>query len=136
MSRRADTLAQAVAIRDVALRLIRNGGARDGRLAVWKQHEDHKRGLCASLHTPFGGIVFPKLEPDVQRIEVDGLRLLSVKTVSDTEANQPWGLSVWSDGRKVLNIEWNERPARVALITFRRGDWEQELFAVALSPVD
>jgi hypothetical protein len=131
VTKRPDRLAQAVAIRDLALRLLRDAGLREGRLTVWRQNDDLKRGLALSLHTPFGGIVFPKLEPDVQRVEVDGLKLLTVKTVDDARANQPWGLSIWSEGRKVFNIDWNERPQRINVITFRRGPWEQALLELA-----
>lgn len=121
---------RAAELRDAALVLIRDAGVRDGQLSVWRSGE-----LTASLHTPFGGVLFSKPEPKVSRFEHEGLKLMQVETVKDADANLPWGVNVWASGRKVFNIEWNERPPRLNVLTFQRGDWERDLLAACAGAI-
>jgi len=45
--------------------------------------------------------------------------------------NLPYGLDIWvSGGSKVFNIEWSD-DGSVKLVSFKRGDWENELFEIA-----
>ncbi len=47
--------------------------------------------------------------------------------------NLPHGLDVWQNpGGKVLNIEWSDT-GEVAMISFKRGEWETRLEKIAVS---
>ncbi|WP_210160420.1 hypothetical protein, partial [Brucella sp. BO2] len=46
------------------------------------------------------------------------------------KGNLPFGLDIWHKGKKVMLLEWSSDDY-VELPTFKRGEWEQELFQVA-----
>ncbi len=48
--------------------------------------------------------------------------------IETTDRSLDYGLDIWFDDKKVLNIEWVDSE-RVCLISFRRGDWEREVLA-------
>ena len=108
----ADRAAQALAIRDYLLPLIRARGAvqrigRTGlRMVVWQAAP-----FTALLRSPF-----TPSSPDPAPQPV-----------------LPWGLDVWH-GRKVLSLRWDDA-GRVEVISFNRGPWEAEALAmVAADP--
>lgn len=37
-------------------------------------------------------------------------------------------LDIWA-GRKVLSLEWNEQTEEFAVLSFRRGDWEETILS-------
>jgi hypothetical protein len=43
--------------------------------------------------------------------------------------NLAYGLDVWRERRKVLNIEWAP-DGRIDVVGFKRGDWGQEFLSV------
>lgn len=65
--------------------------------------------------------------------QAEGARYLHVDVLQAADQRLPWGVDCWVDGKKVLNLEWSESGNDVRIVTFRRGRWEQELRALALS---
>jgi hypothetical protein len=43
--------------------------------------------------------------------------------------NLAYGLDVWVEGKKAMNIEWDERTT-IHLVSFRSGDWENDLLTL------
>jgi len=41
----------------------------------------------------------------------------------------PYGLDIWAP-KKVMNIEWSDQ-GELAIVSFRRGAWEDELISAA-----
>ena len=45
----------------------------------------------------------------------------------------PYGLDIWFENKKPFSIQWDSnRPPRVDVIRFNRGDWERGLFVLAI----
>ena len=117
----ADRAAQALAIRDYLLPLIRARGAvqrigRTGlRMVVWQAAP-----FTALLRSPFTAS-----SPDpAPQSHAAALAMQRAKPVL------PWGLDVWH-GRKVLSLQWDDA-GRAEVISFNRGPWEDE--ALSLGP--
>lgn len=50
--------------------------------------------------------------------------------------NRAYGVNVWIEGKgKVFLVEW-DNDADLEVATFHRGEWEEELLALAQGPVD
>jgi hypothetical protein len=66
-----------------------------------------------------------------QRLPVvrDKLKFIAAKIGAPPPQSLPYGLDLWAP-KKVLNVEWDDQ-GNVALIGFRRGEWEEELIAAA-----
>ncbi len=47
-----------------------------------------------------------------------------VLDVSDAGQNLSYGVDIWKDGKKVMNVEWDERQTQV--VSLRSGDWQAE----------
>lgn len=48
---------------------------------------------------------------------------------SKSPAQKPWTLDIWA-GRRVLSVEWHEQSEEIAILSFRRGDWEQVVLSL------
>ncbi|MEM8497919.1 MAG: hypothetical protein AAF542_07840 [Pseudomonadota bacterium] len=48
---------------------------------------------------------------------------------SRSASQKPWTLDIWA-GRKVLSVEWQEQSEEIAILSFRRGDWEDVVLAL------
>lgn len=121
-AKRCDRLQYALLIRDAAVRLI-------GVHGRWKQFERPKIRLLEAeigslrffYRTPFSGKL-PEPSADLKY-----LAALRGKPVGSL----PYGLDIWCGAAgKVLNLEW-EFNGELCLASFRRGDWEAEIFRLA-----
>jgi hypothetical protein len=102
--RKQTRLDVAIELRDAALVVLRDQG---------KPREGHG-GVVFEHHTPQNPE--PRLSLALSKHPLDGHNMLSVwATVNGKHA-------------KVLNIEWLGEDA--SLVSFRRGEWETELFAM------
>lgn len=112
---------QACAVRDAAIALMQAGGT------INKESNGHNYLTFANdtfsmiLRTPFQ--TTPPIAGEFLRIAVAlGARL---------PIQMNYGLDIWVRTRgKVMNIEWNHH-GEVQLVSFRRGDWEAEIFRSA-----
>lgn len=48
---------------------------------------------------------------------------------SQPAAQQSWTLDIWA-GKKVLSLEWHAHSEQIAILSFRRGDWEQVVLSL------
>ena len=46
--------------------------------------------------------------------------------------NLPYGLDIWWEGKKVMNVEWSDR-GEFDVVSYRKGRWEDSLRAAAAS---
>jgi len=118
-----DRTAQALAIRDHLLPLIRAHGAmrevggsppRLLRMVTWEAG-----GFTCLLRSPFTP---PRPEAPMARSYGAALAKQRAGPVL------PWGLDV-EQGRKVLNLQWDDA-GRAEVISFIRGPWEDEALAL------
>jgi hypothetical protein len=58
--------------------------------------------------------------------EGDGMRIIHYTAFQGFHSSRPSGLSIWSGGKKVLNIEWDV-DGKIEVVSFKRGDWERKL---------
>ena len=113
-------------LRDAALRYVRTHGkpgTSDGRVKV--SFLEAKVGdYTMLLTTPFSGIPEPSEEMKY---------LASRLNQEDRVQNAPpWGLDIWArrPRGKVLNVGWQKEEGPLAITSFRRGDWEDELLGL------
>jgi hypothetical protein len=101
----------AIRLRDAALHKLRADGAFEpikglGPCIVWQGN-----GLSLSLRTPFQKLRHPRHNPHV------------IWLAGPPPENPPYGLDIWMNLQKVLNLEWADDQTFV-LVSFRRGSWE------------
>ena len=41
--------------------------------------------------------------------------------------NLEYGMDIWSNNRKVLNLEWFAGDWAITLVSFKRGSWQAQL---------
>ena len=70
---------------------------------------------------------FPGLPGPVFKASFGSLEIL-LRTPDTGGFSQPYGIEVWAGG-KVLNVGWDHTDV-LDVVSFRRGQWEQELLAV------
>jgi hypothetical protein len=105
--------ARAVALRQLALKAIRERGAwekADPTNVMMLRHGE----IMIGHRTPF------QRQPEPNQKTRYYLALLG------GPAPLPFGLDVWHRQKKVLGIEW-DMDGRVAVMSFTPGDWEAEL---------
>jgi hypothetical protein len=117
-------LERAIHVRDMVLSILQSAG-------TWKpinmpsgptKHLAFEDGtLSVMLRTPF------------QPVHGMSNRYKHAAATLGIEArgNLPYGLDVWTNHKKVLNIGWNDGES-VQLVSFHRGDWERHVAALAL----
>lgn len=112
------------AIREVALPLIAYNAqwlpadhSKNDNL-VFEYEADGLKIVYATSHARFMEIVPITTSPE---IDTAALLLAGLKTL-------PFRLNIWSDRRKVLNAEWDDR-GKVHLVSFMTGPWERLLAA-------
>jgi hypothetical protein len=117
-STKAEKCAQAILLRDAALGVVKRIGAWQTASPV-KLLSARVGSLLIGYRTPF------------QRLPVvrDKLKFIAAKIGAPPPQSLPYGLDLWAP-KKVLNVEWDDQ-GNVALIGFRRGEWEEELIAAA-----
>jgi hypothetical protein len=105
--------ARALALRDLALKAVRERGAwekaRPTNLMTLRDGE-----ITIAHRTPF------QRQPEPSQKTKYYLALLG------GPEPLPFGLDVWRRRKKVFSIEWDE-DGRVAVASFTPGDWEAEL---------
>jgi hypothetical protein len=109
---------RAIQLRDLALQVIQTSGSwsSSGEVKALKYRGDD---LSILYRTPFQRL------PETP----DHIKYMGAFLGVDTQ-NLPYGLDIWSL-RKVLNIEWDDK-GRVILVSYKRGEWEKKLEALAL----
>jgi hypothetical protein len=100
MSKRRD---QAVELRDAAIAVLRKNGKQAGDSIVFEQHKQHEFN--------------PRLSLRLSKHPFDAHNMLSVWTNFNKDKHA-----------EALNIEW--RGNAVVIVSFRRGQWENELLAM------
>ena len=109
---RPTKLARVAEVRANALRIVKESGA-------WDSSGDVKclRATVADLvimhHTPF-----QKMFPETDQAKY--MKAMGFKI------NLPYGLDIWHDRKKVLNVEWSDDGA-LEVISYRPGEWERAL---------
>lgn len=93
---------QAVELRDAAIAVLRKNGKQAGDSIVFEQHKQNEFN--------------PRLSLRLSKHPFDAHNVLSVLTNTNNEYTA------------VLNIEW--RGNAVDIVSFRRGQWENELLAM------
>ena len=115
IKKRVSRLDMAISIRDAALKKLKNDGQFEdygfGPLLVWRGDE-----VEMSHHTPYWNLSTPSDDAS-RKCYVAGM---------DLRLYLFYGLDIWGTQGKVLNIEWDHKD-RVDLVSFRRGEWEQQV---------
>ncbi len=106
----------ALAIRDAALEKFRAEGRFQniqhfGPVCVWPDPIPSKAAIQMVLRTPFQKI--PERAPSAPQ-----------------KGNLSYGLDIWTQGGKVLNIEWDTQE-RTQIVSFKRGVWEASVLSWA-----
>ena len=106
----------AIRLRDAAVYKLRAEGVFErvkgiGPCLTWRGN-----GLSFSLRTPFQKLRHQRPDPYV------------IWLAGPPPENLPYGLDIWTELGKVLNIEWADDRTFV-LVSFRRGSWEARVRA-------
>jgi hypothetical protein len=110
---RTTKLSRVKEVRDHALRLLKAHGE-------WKGSGDQKHlgakigNVSLSYRTPFQPL--PEISEQLRYMQA----LLKGKD------NLPYGMDVWSNRKKVLNLEWAD-DGEVDVISYKPGEWESAL---------
>lgn len=104
-------LERALAARNKAIDVIRKRGR-------WKPAAANERIVEAVI----GRLTISYRAP-LQKLSSGTEKLRYLGTLVGNKATLPYGLNVWLEGKKVLNLEWDEDGA-VELISYKYGDWE------------
>jgi hypothetical protein len=124
ITKRAMTADRVLALRDMAIAVVRRPGAWDRvtrdldfRLTAYRWDD-----LLVALRTPFQRIFGPPVPQPAKYLVA----------LSDTAApeNLPYGIDVCWRERKQLNIEWAD-DGGVCLVCYEPGDWEGALERLA-----
>src|ERR1700722_18870255 len=70
--------------------------------------------LQIAYRTPFQKLPDPGQATHYKRAQLNG------------KPNLPYGLDIWFDGKKVLNVEWGD-DTRFDIVSYKPGPWEQAL---------
>ena len=114
-------LQRALQIRTASLHLLRTQGI-----------PSEVRGLpgrCAAATLRDLGILhrtpFQRLPASAASIKYT--RALLKQRGHKSSTNLDYGLDIWTANRKVFNFEWSIDDRELALVAFKRGDWEEIL---------
>ena len=90
-------------------------------------------GEAEAFHVEIGPFTILYRTP-FQKLPVLSLKMRELEVMTGRKLKPAdYGLDIWY-GRKVMNIEWDEdQPVRV--VSFRRGDWEEEFLSCAAAAV-
>jgi len=115
-------LQEALQLRDAALAALKARGEMSAVYGVPGRVLTADLGDLSILHsTPFQKLHLPT--PDL----AFKAALFEQETGKKATLNLPYGLDIWSAGRKVFNLEWSDDDHEVKLVTFKRGAWEASL---------
>ena len=114
-------LEAALALRDVALALVKERGAWQsappGKLLLAKVGD-----LQVAYRTPFQKFTAELSDATKYQVALRGSKL-----------NKPYAIDVWHRNKKVLLVEWDEA-GTTDVISYRSGDWERELAGLPAAP--
>jgi hypothetical protein len=100
----------ALVIRDKALEIVKASGVWQDAGSMKFLVADHEN-LKIVYRTPFQK--FPQPSQDDKYLMAQmGVR-----------GNLPYGLDIFVDSKKVMNLEWDDS-GQVDLVSFKRGDWK------------
>ena len=117
-----DRLQAALQLHDAALAALKARGEMSAIDGVSGRVLTADLGELSILHTtPFQKLHL--LTPDLALKAA----LFEMETGKKATLNLPYGLDIWSAGRKVFNLEWSDGDHQVKLVTFKRGAWEASL---------
>jgi hypothetical protein len=116
----AAKIARAIQLRDAALDLIKRSKQRPSK-GIVSFDGDGFHGIYRTL--------FFRLPATTDRFKYSAA--LHGRTLHRGSINLPYGLDIWQcGGRKVLNIEWDEKGI-VELVSYKPGDWEAALLPLS-----
>lgn len=117
-------LQAALRLRDAAIAALRAHGEMSVIECVPGRVLTADIGEISILHsTPFQKLNL--LTPDLALKAA----LFEQETGKKAPVNHPYGLDIWSAGRKVFNLQWSDDDRQVVLVTFKRGACEARLLA-------
>jgi hypothetical protein len=64
-----------------------------------------------------------------QKLHLESERTRYLRALSKGKANLPYGLDVWHQGKKVLNLEWDDE-GQFEVIAYKPGEWEMLHLAI------
>jgi hypothetical protein len=128
MTSKPTRIETAFQLRDHALAIVRRHGsyqsAGDAKFLMW-------RGEALSImhRTPFqkwqAGDAAVRALAAKHEASLDDAKYAAATHGLELPEVLPYGLDVWH-GKKVLSLEWAD-DGRARVISFKRGDWEEEL---------
>jgi hypothetical protein len=118
-TRKMTRLERAVRLRDFAVAIVRARGAW-GPFGSSRALGFEGEGLSIIYRTPFQQL--PQA-PEYHKY------LAAVHALNSAE-NLPYGIDVWCDHKKKLNVEWSDT-GQLIVVSYRRGGWEPELEKLA-----
>lgn len=121
---RASVLECVLEIRAAALDLLRVRGEMKAIDGVPRRVQVYECGSLSFMHTtPFQQLHAAPAEMLAQ------IALLEQAAGRKMSRNLEYGLDIWNNRRKVLNLEWSDDDREIHLIRFNRGSWQQQLRA-------
>jgi hypothetical protein len=109
-------------LRDATLRLVERHGKLEPMEFGPVETVSHG-GFYAISTTPF---LRRPVDSDVAKYQ----RALQVARGAPEPLEHPYGIDLWVDLKKVLDLEW-DAAGQIDVISFKRGAWEDELLALA-----
>ncbi len=103
-------LERLLAIRSAALDLLAKSGA-------WES------AGATNFLVYSGGAIKIAYRTPFQKLPTENDRSRYERTLRGFKRNLPYGIDVWYNGRKVMNIEWDDA-GDFEVLSFRRGEWE------------
>ena len=111
-------------IRADALELLRSRGEMRAIDGVPGRIQSYECGSVSFMHTtPFQQLHI--LPPEM----LAEIALLEQATGRKMSRNLEYGLDIWSDHRKVFNLQWSIGDREIHLVSFKRGVWQEKLRA-------
>ena len=112
---------QALAVQAITLELLKKHGG------AWEDVSGIKflcfeRGpIKISYRTPF------------QKLPAESEIVKYMRSMLGGGSNLPYGLDIWHNHKKVMNLEWDDHGNR-HLASFRRGDWVDDIHLLLQGP--
>ena len=79
-------------------------------------------GTLSLIHrTPFQQLHI--VEPEM----LAKIALLEQASGKKVSRSMEYGLDIWGNNRKVLNLEWSASDREMNLVSFKRGQWQAQL---------
>ena len=112
----------ALRIREVALELLKRRGEMRAIEGVPGRVMGYDNGsLSLGYRTPFQKLHVVSSEMSYK------IALLEQTTGRKMSRNLEYGLDIWSEHKKVFNLEWASNDGEIHIVRFKRGIWEEAL---------